>query len=81
MSFVIVIVILGFVFMLAAFSKAVQRYYAKASKESEETEEEDVVDTVKFLLGTPASDEDRQAVNEFNEFMTLLTKVVAVRPF
>lgn len=73
MSFVLVIVILGFVFMLSAFSKAVHRYYAKAAKESEETEEEDVVDTVKFLLGTPASDEDRQAVNEFTNLIKIFS--------
>ena len=70
MSLVIVIVILGFVFMVATFSKAVHRYYAKPQ---EEAEEEDVADTVKFLLGTPASDEDRQAVNEFTNLIKIFT--------
>ncbi len=68
MSFVFVLVILGFVFMVSSVSKAVQRYYAKSQ---DEEEEENVADTVKFLLGTPASDEDRQAVNEFTNLIKI----------
>ncbi len=56
------------VVMVAAIAAGAAAAYAR----TKETEEEDVAETVKFLLGTPASDEDRQAVNEFMEFIRLI---------
>jgi hypothetical protein len=72
-GFLVALGILGLVFMISAISKAAQRL--------EQTDEASVTDTVTFLLGTPASSEDREAVNEFNDFIKLVGKVIMTRVY
>jgi hypothetical protein len=38
-------------------------------------EDKDVAQTVKFLLGSPTDPEDRKAVEDFNEFIRMVTKL------